>query len=252
MASFFPDSSVPANQTISFQDNTLILPALTIGNVCQLAIDLLIFTTSAPRVGFIEDRYVVPVICNDVLSVGVHGKLSTSLEVYQLAEKKVTFLQQRAPVIEGRNQNFAKDLVSWIKRSLFKEVVLLVSADASYRIDSQLVGPQFRYISTGAVDDKLRSLQWVPLEESRLDVVNKQGSFALALSEECKSNNVTQISLSIFCFEGDNIPDSVAIADSVNKYLQILPSSPEGRIAWKSPPSWAFIQGPGFERSLFQ
>jgi len=175
------------------------------------------------------------------------------LKFTNLQRKKVTFLQQRAPVIEGRNPNFAKDLVDWIKSSLFKEVVLLVSADASYRVDSQLVGPQFRFITTSTEsNERLQSLQWVPLEESRLEVVYKQGSFALALSEECKSNNIRQIALSIFCFEGDNIPDSVAIADNANKYLQILPPGPEGRIAWKSPPSWAFIQGPIYETSLFQ
>lgn len=89
--------------------------------------------------------------------------------VYQLSDKKVTFLQQRAPVItvcdaihatatygcskqylKGRNQKFAENIVQWIKQAQFTQVILLLSADASFRVDAQLVGYVFLPINPTA------------------------------------------------------------------------------------------------------
>lgn len=127
-------------------------PALTIGNVGQLAIDALIVTMEVPLVGYLEDEEVLPVVGNDAFAVSGNGVLSTALEVYyrpgdaNRKEPAVTLLQQRAPVVHARRngafvERLKKEFIDTFK---FGKVVLLMSADASRRIDSQLIGTQVR------------------------------------------------------------------------------------------------------------
>jgi proteasome assembly chaperone 2 len=110
----------------------LVLPALTVGNVGQLTIDVLICTFKCPRVGFIDDPFVLPAVEQSSSSADAFST------VFQLKEKNVVFLQQRAPVMRGYASQFAANLISWTKRSNFKEIVLLFSADATRRSDKHL------------------------------------------------------------------------------------------------------------------
>ncbi|CAG8689136.1 10398_t:CDS:2, partial [Racocetra persica] len=102
--------------------STLILPAISIGNVPQLTVDLLITTLNLQRIGFLEDENVIPVV------------------VHQSDDNKWTVIQQRAPVIKKRWNIFAENLLAFIKQSQFSKVVLLSSADATRRTDIQLTG----------------------------------------------------------------------------------------------------------------
>ena len=55
---FYP--SPPSNPTPEFKSSTLILPSISIGNVPQLAVDLLITTLGLPLVGYMTSPYLVP------------------------------------------------------------------------------------------------------------------------------------------------------------------------------------------------
>src|SRR5579859_7951884 len=55
---FYP--SPPSNPTPEFKSSTLILPSISIGNVPQLAIDLLITTLKLPLVGYLTSPYLLP------------------------------------------------------------------------------------------------------------------------------------------------------------------------------------------------
>jgi hypothetical protein len=60
-----------------------------------------------------------------------------------------TFAQLRSSVVKGRGRDFSIQLAKWIESSKFKRVVLLTSADAARRIDSQLNSDsKLRYLST--------------------------------------------------------------------------------------------------------
>ena len=130
-------------------------PALSIGNVGQLAIDAMIVTLDAERVGYLESENVVAVVGNDVFSDVGRGMLHTSLEIYfrpaTATEPAITFLQQRAPVLRGLNGAFAQQVFDFAQKHAFADVLLLLSADATRRLDSQIVGSQLRYIRAGEV-----------------------------------------------------------------------------------------------------
>ena len=84
---FYPSprsSSVP-----DFKSSTLIVPSVSIGNVPQLAIDLLITTLNIPLVGYMTSPYLVPCAgTREESSSFGHGGIACPLE----GKRKLTVL----------------------------------------------------------------------------------------------------------------------------------------------------------------
>ena len=55
-------------------------PALSIGNVGQLAVDLLISSLRTERIGYLDDPYVLPCVGNDAYGPVPQGELALPLE----------------------------------------------------------------------------------------------------------------------------------------------------------------------------
>lgn len=101
-------------------------PAVTLGNVGQLATDLLLSTLQLPRIGFLETTAVLPCAGNDAFKHQA-GVVAVSLELYHFQQdgQPDTFvLQQRSPAAKGCQQRFAKELSVWIANAGFGEVSL--------------------------------------------------------------------------------------------------------------------------------
>eukprot|EP01101_Sappina_pedata_P005319 TRINITY_DN2396_c0_g1_i2.p1 TRINITY_DN2396_c0_g1~~TRINITY_DN2396_c0_g1_i2.p1 ORF type:complete len:262 (-),score=98.10 TRINITY_DN2396_c0_g1_i2:70-855(-) len=242
--------------TPDFSNSTLVLPTESIGNVGQLAIDLITSTTSCPKVGYLEDEAIVPII-------GGGEDLSLSLEVYLFQSSQpqdnVVLVQQRSPIVKNQNKQFAKRLVEWIVKSNFKRVVLLSSRDASLRIDCQLNGTQFRYVSLNSKDDSsLQSRGFVHLESEEgiskvSQAISRHGTFPSRFFEEFelrleKGEAAPEIlGLICFCNEGDNRPEARAMSDGVNVILGMANGGEIERdaagIRWKEPASWQKLFG---------
>ncbi|KAI1317269.1 Proteasome assembly chaperone 2 [Mortierella claussenii] len=193
MNTFIPTPGFDASH---FKGTTLILPSVSIGNVPQLATDLLLATLDLDRVGCIEDENVIPVLgpadqvhrpslqtaSSSSSSVsqqhstgskqGSQGTgLSMAVEVFQSKDKHWTIIQQRSPTVHHRSHHYTDNLVQFIKESQFEKVVLLASADGARRIDIQLRAgsPPVRYIASPALStewkDKVRGLGIEELEK---------------------------------------------------------------------------------------
>ena len=100
---FFPSST--SEPSVQLAGCTLVLPAVTVANVGQLAVDLLVSTLELPRVGYLEHASVLPCVGNDpyVASAASHGNVATSMELYGHASKSLVVMQQRSPVVPGEN-----------------------------------------------------------------------------------------------------------------------------------------------------
>ncbi|KAL6502522.1 hypothetical protein OROHE_024527 [Orobanche hederae] len=83
--------------------STLVLPALSIGNVGQLAVDLLISSLKADKIGYLDDPNVLPCVGNDAYSPLPLGKLALPVEAYESSSSALTLVQQRSPVIKVSN-----------------------------------------------------------------------------------------------------------------------------------------------------
>lgn len=221
------------------------------------------------------------VVGNDVFTHLGRGVISTALEVFYYrpsgTEPAITFLQQRAPVLQGRNQAFAEAICDFIQKSAFSSVLLLLSSDATRRVDSQIVGPQLRYFTTALSSNESEekashssshplflssslSLSLIPLETDTLPIVLKSGTVSSHLFSKMSDRSSSLPPLSVllhFVHEGYNVPEALAIATSVASSLKLpVPKIPESqekseegqdyssslpRLAWVLPPSMLHI-----------
>lgn len=136
----------------SFESYTLVLPAVSTGNVGQLCVDVLLSTYDVKKIGYFHDPNVEPMVGNDALAVSpnnICGKLSLPVEVFLCASYHLVIVQQRAPCLKGCHSLFVKNMTSWIEEARFSGVVLLSSTFAFTRQDQHLLNThQFRYLCT--------------------------------------------------------------------------------------------------------
>ncbi|KAJ1954974.1 hypothetical protein EC988_002141 [Linderina pennispora] len=235
---------------VSTADSILVLPAVSIGNVPQLSIDLFVNTLRLPRIGIIDTAHLIPLSG----PAGFDHQTSTRsvpLEVYQTPDRKWTILQQRSPPLPHHHRAFAQELIEFIKQGRFAKVVLLASSDAALRTDKLIDGPQIRTISVG--EDELaarfRALSLTDLHEAGSGE-DSQGALkgALAhlhsagvtkhLARMCLDANVPLTVCVSLVNEGDNVPDAVLMANAVNSALGLMT---EDTAQWQPPRSWEWL-----------
>ncbi|KAH9610587.1 hypothetical protein KSS87_000872 [Heliosperma pusillum] len=269
------------------QCSTLLLPALSIGNVGQLAVDLMISTTKAERIGFLDDPNVLPCVGNDAYGPLPVGLLALPLEVYDLASNELTFVQQRSPVVKGMMVQFAKNLADFAVAAGKKHVILLSSLDFGQwqRVDMSS-GMQIHYLSSSNADgsdEDCEKLGWKKLQEynpsqkrwqylqtvaegtnaeedalpSDDDIDEEEdyhASLPFAALFSCfKARGLKVTCLLCYCSEGDNIADSVSLANAACKVLGQKPNSVPicGDAGWIIPLSWKSVYGPPPDMSMF-
>ncbi|XP_033126060.1 proteasome assembly chaperone 2-like [Anneissia japonica] len=268
---------VPLNNcdTTKWSDFTLICPCISVGNVGQLATDLLISTLKMQQVGYLYDSSMLPMCGNDPFSTSglVEGKLCTSAEVYKCDEKKLLVVQLRALLVKGKHSQFRKKLLDWIQQSTFRQVILLTSSFAYERLDSQITGSPLRYLVTPLLKKMPNApntcnLQWTPLErreyvwspepdnasipEEARGIYLPGGGIARKFFEECCKEDIPLAVLLIFCSEGDNIPHAVQLANYLNDWLKFTEkrTEPSG-CTFKIPSSWTLLFGSAVNPELY-
>uniref|UniRef100_A0A9L0JPQ2 Proteasome assembly chaperone 2 n=1 Tax=Equus asinus TaxID=9793 RepID=A0A9L0JPQ2_EQUAS len=77
---------------------TLLMPAVSVGNVGQLAVDLIISTLNMCKIGYFYTDCLVPMVGNNPYATAEENsaELSTNAEVYSLPSKKLVALQLRS------------------------------------------------------------------------------------------------------------------------------------------------------------
>lgn len=247
---------------------TLIMPVVAVGNVGQLAADLIISTFSLTRVGHIHTDCLIPMAGSNPYSTrtedadGVH----TAAEVYMSREMKMAVLQIRSPVIQKRSKKFRQVLISWIKASGFSRTIVLSSSHAYQRDDRQLQGSTLRFLVTPPMlkssEEALKELGWLEMEktqafpglidgnsEPRLYIPG--GGITKGLYTDSCVEDLPLAVLLLFCSEGDNIPDAFTLVNHLNSWLHLLDKPSEDANKWKIPPSWTLMFGSGIPSALF-
>ncbi|XP_029919400.1 proteasome assembly chaperone 2 [Myripristis murdjan] len=251
-----------------FKGFTLILPAVAVGNVGQLAVDLIVSTLSMRRVGYIHTDCLIPMAGNNPYASSAEDaqELHTAAEVYTEAEMKLAVLQIRAPIIQTKSRKFRKLLVSWIKASGFSRTVVLSSSHAYQRDDQQLQSDPLRYLLTPALQklcgDALKELGWKEMErvaafpgltdtsaEPRLYIPG--GGITKGLFTDSCAEELPLAVVLLFCSEGDNIPDSFTLLNHLNDWLHLQAKPSQEANKWKIPSSWRLLFGSGIPPALF-
>ncbi|XP_074208440.1 proteasome assembly chaperone 2 isoform X1 [Camelus bactrianus] len=227
---------------------TLLMPAVSVGNVGQLAIDLIISTLNMCKIGYFYTDCLVPMVGNNPYATAEENstELSTNAEVYALPSRKLVALQLRSIFIKifflccrwytkYKSKPFCEKLLSWVKSSGCAKVVVLSSSHSYHRNDLQLRSTPFRYLLSPSmqtsVQNKMQSLNWEEMEktacipeidESELCVRIPGGGITKTLYDEGCSKDVPVAVLLKFVSEGDNIPDALGLVEYLNEWLQII------------------------------
>ncbi|CAB1350426.1 unnamed protein product, partial [Coregonus sp. 'balchen'] len=223
----------------SFKDFTLIMPAISVGNVGQLAVDLIVSTLNMCRVGYIHT------------------------DLYSSPELRLAVLQIRTPIIQTKSKKFCKLMVSWIKASGFSRTVLLSSSHAYQRDDQQLLGSPLRYLQTPSMQkvtgDRLKEMEWREMEtvsafpgvtdsEQRLYIPG--GGATKGLFTDSCAEDIPMAVVLIFCSEGDNIPDAFTLLNHLNTWLHLVDAPAQTQPKWRIPASWRLLFGSGIPPAL--
>ncbi|XP_060798397.1 proteasome assembly chaperone 2 [Neoarius graeffei] len=261
-----------AERELCFKGFTLITPAVSVGNVGQLAADLIISTLDMVRVGHFHTDCLIPMAGNNPYSSGEDDAalLSTNAEVYCRSDLQLAVLQIRTPIVPTKTKSFRKILVSWIKTSGFSRTVLLSSCHAHQRDDQQLLSSPLRYLLTPALqgdtkgmetEETLQSLGWREMERvSAFPGITDShtqclyipgGGVTKALYSDCCSENVSMVVLLLFCSEGDNVPDAFTLLNHLNDWLHLLDKPVQGSVPWRIPSSWRLLFGSGVPPTIF-
>ncbi|CAI5779773.1 Proteasome assembly chaperone 2 [Podarcis lilfordi] len=263
-----------------FKGFMLLMPAVSVGNVGQLAVDLVISTVGMSKVGYFYTDCLVPMVGNNPYATTEENttELCTNAEVYAAPSKQLAVLQIRSLFIKNKYRSFCQTLLSWVKSCSFAKIVLLSSSHAYQRNDQQLHGTSLRYLLSSAVEkavgDQMQRLNRRELEQTaafpgvtdeKVFHIPGGGITKLLFTESC-TKGIPMIVLLKFCSEGDNIPDALALADYLNEWLQLTAnqvkvcqptvnmescSSPAKSSRWKIPSSWKLLYGSGLPPALF-
>lgn len=266
--------------------STLILPALSIGNVGQLAVDLLISSTRAERIGYLDDPNVLPCVGNDAYRPTPQGDLALPLEAYDSPSSALSFFQQRSPVVKEMMVEFAKNLADFAAACGKKHVVVLSSLDfGRWQTVDMSSGLQIYYLSStnmDGVDDDCERLGWkrlqeydptqrlwkhlstiaegktveedsVPLEDE-LGEEDYYPSLPFAAMFSCfKAKGLKVTCILCYCSEGDNIPEAFRLSEAACNLVGLSPHKFQGNEGgqWVVPFSWQSVYGPPPDMSLF-
>ncbi|KAJ2746521.1 hypothetical protein GGI20_001296 [Coemansia sp. BCRC 34301] len=257
---------VKASEAVCTRGSTLILPTVSIGNVPQLAIDLLVNTLQLARIGIIDDAALLP-----VSGISAYDHISSRpvpLEVYQSSDAKWTVVQQRSPPLAKHHRLFAKSMLEFIKTGEFDRVVLLTSSDAALRTDALIDGPQIRSITINGDDrvpvDKLQALSLADFGHrvqvaARDDMASKEptlsdvlrqlhaAGIARPLLDKCQGAGVPVLALVSLVNEGDNIADAIMLANAANAALSIATDVDQ----WRPPQGWQWLMPDSVPTELF-
>ncbi|PAA61264.1 hypothetical protein BOX15_Mlig003375g1, partial [Macrostomum lignano] len=218
-----------------WSDYTCVLPSVSVGNVGQLAADLIISSGRLYSVGYWHSASLTPVCGPGPFG----GPPCTAAELWESEQRRIVVLQLRSPVLACRRRRFLDEACSLIAECGFARVLLLASAwDSSRREPScpslGLAG------SPGWPNPAPEGLEFEPLEpERRLSGVGLAGPLFRRLAADSRPTGTALACL--FCSEGDNSGHAGQLAEAAAAILGQPGLAPvPGR---PLPSSWRLLYG---------
>lgn len=241
MTSFIPDSNI---YIPNITGSTLIIPSISIGNIPQLSIDLLIHTLNFIKIGTLDDVYLYPFASPIDYSKSSKKGISHSIEIFYNEELNLTLIQQRSPILPSYITSYVSEIIiPFIKFFTFKKIVILDSLDAGL----------FEHVNAGDIEiynsESLlsKSLESLKLNNEKLldEQIDQHSNYVkyllqelnLPRNESSKNNELNDIDVNVlvsFVYEGDNFYDGEKLAFKLSDFLNINKKIDH----WVRPVSW--------------
>lgn len=216
-------------------DYTLIVPICAVGNIGQLACDLIISTLLSKQecqlVGRIHSPALMSVVGPNAYSI--QGPPTTSTEVYESKKHKVVLVQQRTSYYKSLKNIYIDELVHWIKESKFDSVLVLASSFAQCNPDTSQLGSLYCPIRSITTSQFVPNERWLnlnikPIPDKRTIKVIQDGLTFLpgsgitkSLIRECEKSSLPVAFLIDFCSEGINTNECYQVANTVDKLVNL-------------------------------
>lgn len=230
------------NIEVNMKGYTVIIPSVAVGNVGQLACDLLISSLNMKRISSVCSPALIPVLGYDPYDL-FSNNLSSSCEVYICAAKKIVVMQVRAPLVYKYARLFLETLISAFKDCGIKDVIILTSSFAHEK--KYIETSPFRYLASESspYKGKLQSRNWLEHELIDGGVKIFGGGFASLLFEVCKDISIPCLILYKYCSEGDNIPDAFDMVTSLTDVVPLFNDKKDLLDQLVKPVSWKLLFG---------
>ncbi|XP_017772854.1 PREDICTED: proteasome assembly chaperone 2 [Nicrophorus vespilloides] len=218
------------NKETSLKDYTLYIPNVSIGNVPQLTVDLLISTYNLKKIATVWHPAIIPTVGSDPFDLKSKD-VCTACELYANEDLKVAVVQLRSGLERGLKEEFLKKLIANIKEFELKRIVLLTSIFAfeMHNVNSS----KFMYISN---ENAEIFKDCDATEETNLDLVSE--GFVCPLFTELKDSVPCTI-LTRYCYEGDNRLDAVHTINLLGDIFKEFTAKED----FKFPISWEYLFG---------
>jgi len=238
---------------------SLVIPSLSVGNVGQLAVDILLATLRPKLVAAIDHPALLPVVGSDPLEQN-SDLLMTAGEVFKCDKTKLVLVQVRSSVSKAGKASFVDDLLGWAVTSGLDKVVVLSSLAADERVDCQMAAA-FRFLTNHKCQAIKEALLQTGMDLKELERKNTFPSTIPGQTEVAgdglflpgggltKSIHMKSLELDIpvvclltFASEGDNSGDALRMVAVMDKWLDIVPKRSD-RPDIKFPISWEHMFG---------
>jgi len=187
---------------------TLVMPAVSFGNVGQLAVDVLIATLcgggAAPKMRVDSADHLEPLVTCDPFAPPVRGAVSTPIEVFAVSDA-LWVAQIRSVVVPGHARLLADAIVRWATANGVDRVVVLSGASA-LALNSE---PMFDTRDTSrlaTLDGDAPAFPSCAVDQLEFAGLTRH---VLAVA---KDHSVSAQALVRLVFEGDNFGDGLALA----------------------------------------
>ncbi|KAK6202760.1 PAC2 family-domain-containing protein [Scheffersomyces amazonensis] len=228
-----------------FSGSKLIIPSISIGNIPQFSVDLLIHSLDFIKIGSLDDIYLYPFASpiDHAINKSEIG-VSNTVEIYYSEKLHITIIQQRSPIIPSFIDSYINEIIlPFIVDSKFSKVIILDSSDAGL-IENVVEKSIVIYTSDDLLSQSLESLN-LNLASKQISLQNIQyehskyvRSLLGALNSTSSSPKVDTSVLVSYVYEGDNFQDGEELANKVIDVLDLPPI-----VEWTRPISWLGAYG---------
>lgn len=217
-------------------DYTLIIPSVSVGNVPQLTIDLLITSLNCEKAATIWHPAIVSSVGPDPFKED-SSTICTACELYINETYKVALIQLRSTIAHKLALEFFKVLKQSIVQYKVKEIIILTS---SFDYELHVINEnKFYYISNKAIEEVMstNNIKKQAADDSGKYLVHGSG-FAVTVYEKFIDTFSCTVLIK-YVSEGDNRPDAIIMMEVLCKLLRL----PLFNLKIKYPPSWSCVFG---------
>ncbi|XP_058059948.1 proteasome assembly chaperone 2 [Anopheles bellator] len=239
---------------IDFTGYSFIIPSVSVGNVPQLAVDLIVETLQLEPIGQLWHPALIPIVAAAAFDHEPTGSVTTAAELYVSESKRFLVLQLRAPLVGSSLQRtFLEQCADFVRDRHFAQVYLLCSCFSHEK--SNIRTAPFSYVSNEAYDRTANASRLTTDERWTKHAPGGAihgGGFGAKLLELLTNRGVAAVLLFMYVSEGDNTTEGLMLARMLNAVSgdTLLPAGQdEANFRW--PKSWQHLFGSSHPRSLY-